>query len=202
MPKEVKYARNDCAICLIYRHRLPRAFEKKILYTVLSLNKLRKQHMLPIGTHAPSFTLTDQNGDSVSLSDFIGKWVILYFYPKALTPGCTVQACSLSDSQDELASLNAIALGVSADDTKKLKKFEEKHTLNFTLLGDTTETHDTLLAYKAWGPKKFMGREYDGIHRITYIIDPQGKIVHTIEKVKTKSHHEDVIHWLKEHTHA
>ena len=154
--------------------------------------------MLAIGTPAPNFSLTDQNDNTVTLDDYTGKWLVLYFYPKALTPGCTVQACALRDIEAELTQLNAATLGVSADASGKLKKFEEKHNLTFKLVGDTSEEHTTLLAYEAWGPKKFMGKEYDGIHRITYIINPEGKIAHTIEKVKTKSHHEEVLDWLKE----
>lgn len=154
--------------------------------------------MLTIGSSAPAFNLTDQNGNNVTLADFSGKWLVLYFYPKALTPGCTVQACGLRDISKDLEELNATAIGISADESKKLKRFEEKHDLNFTLAGDTTENKETLLAYEAWGPKKFMGKEYDGIYRITYIVSPEGKIAHTVEKVKTKSHHEEVLTWLKE----
>ncbi len=153
--------------------------------------------MLAVGTKAPEFSLPNQNGEQVSLSNFIGKWVILYFYPKALTPGCTVQACALAEHKNELDKLNAVAVGVSADKDSLLKRFEEKKELNFTLLGDTSQNQQTLKLYEAWGPKKFMGREYDGIHRITYIIDPKGNIAHTIEKVKTKTHHEEVIEFLK-----
>jgi peroxiredoxin Q/BCP len=146
--------------------------------------------MLKIGTQAPEFNLPNQNGESVSLDDLKGKWVILYFYPKALTPGCIVQACNLAEHKDVLEKLNAVAVGVSADKESLLKRFEEKKELNFTLLGDVSENHDMLNLYEAWGPKKFMGREYDGIHRITYIINPKGEIADTIEKV---------IGFLKEH---
>lgn len=154
--------------------------------------------MLKTGTSAPQFSLPNQNGETVSLKDLSGKWVVLYFYPKALTPGCTVQACSLAEHKEDLDKFNAVAVGVSADKESLLKSFEEKKELNFTLLGDASESHDMLMAYEAWGPKKFMGREYDGIHRITYIINPEGNIAHTIEKVKTKTHHEDVLIFLKE----
>ena len=154
--------------------------------------------MLALNTKAPSFTLKNQNDENVSLADFSGKWLVLYFYPKALTPGCTTQACGLRDIQKELEALNATALGVSADSPEKLKKFTEKYHLNFTLVGDTSENKDMLKAYQAWGRKKFMGKEYDGIFRITYIVNPTGNIAHTIETVKTKSHHDDVLAWLKE----
>ncbi|MFT7432809.1 MAG: peroxiredoxin Q/BCP [Alphaproteobacteria bacterium] len=153
--------------------------------------------MLEIGSKAPEFSLPNQNGEQVKLSALSDKWVILYFYPKALTPGCTVQACALATHKEELDKLNAVAVGVSADRAALLKRFEEIKDLNFTLLGDESENHDMLRAYQAWGLKKFMGREYDGIHRITYIINPEGKIAHTIEKVKTKTHHEEVITFLQ-----
>lgn len=155
--------------------------------------------MLEVGKNAPEFSLPDQNGDTKSLSDFAGKWVVLYFYPKALTPGCTVQACALAEHKKELEKLNAVAVGVSADKETLLKRFEDKKDLNFTLLGDTSENQEMLKSYEAWGHKKFMGREYDGIHRITYIINPKGEIAHSIAKVKTKTHHEDVLSFLKEH---
>lgn len=154
--------------------------------------------MLNIGDKAPEFSLPNQNGEQISLSELTGKWVILYFYPKALTPGCTVQACALAEHKNELDKLNAVAVGISGDKQSLLKRFEEKKELNFTLLGDESENKDTMKAYHAWGLKKFMGREYDGIHRITYIINPEGNIAHTMPKVKTKTHHEDVINTLKE----
>ena len=153
--------------------------------------------MLNIGTKAPEFSLPNQTGKHVSLSDLKGKWVVLYFYPKALTPGCIVQACGLAENKEKLDNLNAVAVGISADKSTLLKRFEEKKELNFTLLGDVSENQETLKLYQAWGPKKFMGREYDGIHRVTYIINPEGNIAHTIEKVKTKIHHEEVISFLK-----
>ena len=144
--------------------------------------------MLEIGTTAPEFTLPNQNGEQKSLSDFKGKWVVLYFYPKALTPGCTVQACALAEHKNELDSLNAVAVGVSADKESLLKRFEDKKELNFTLLGDTSDNQEMLKSYHAWGLKKFMGREYDGIHRITFVIDEKGVIEDIITKVKTKEH--------------
>lgn len=152
--------------------------------------------MLKTGITAPNFTLKNQDNKDISLSDFKGKWVIVYFYPKALTPGCTVQACNLSHSKKELENLNVTTLAISADKPSALKRFEEKKELNLTLLSD--ESKEVITAYEAWGEKKFMGKTFDGIFRITYIINPEGKIVHTIEKVKTKTHHEEVINWLKE----
>lgn len=145
-----------------------------------------------IGKPAPDFSLLNQDGETVSLSDFKGKNnVILYFYPKAMTPGCTVQACGLRDSSAELAATDAVVLGISPDPVKRLQKFIEKESLNFTLLSD--EDHAVAEAYGAWGLKKFMGREYDGILRYTYLIDKAGKLQHVMDKVKTKTHHDDVL---------
>lgn len=143
------------------------------------------------GAPAPEFTTLNQNEETVSLKDFRGKKVILYFYPKAMTPGCTTQACGLRDSKAELEKRNAIALGISPDAPKRLVKFIEKESLNFDLLSD--EDHSIADKFGVWGLKKFMGREFDGIHRITFIIDEEGKLAHVMEKVKTKSHHDDVL---------
>lgn len=149
-----------------------------------------------VGSKAPAFSLTDQNGKTVALKDFAGKTVVLYFYPKAMTPGCTVQACGLRDTQAELAAKGAVAIGISPDSSARLKKFEIKEGLNFTLLGD--EDHAVAEKYGVWALKKFMGRESMGILRTTFIIDPQGKISHVMAKVNTKSHHEDVMALLSE----
>jgi len=144
-----------------------------------------------LGNLAPAFTLQDQNGDKVSLKDFRGEsHVVLHFYPKAMTPGCTVQACGLRDSQQELKKFNAVALGVSPDPIARLKKFEDKESLNFTLLSD--EDHAVADKYGVWGLKKFMGREFMGLIRTTFIINQEGRLVHIMDKFKTKSHHEDV----------
>ncbi|MGF1864510.1 thioredoxin-dependent thiol peroxidase [Enterovibrio norvegicus] len=152
--------------------------------------------MLTAGAAAPEFTLQDQNGEMVSLSQFKGKnKVLVYFYPKAMTPGCTTQACSLRDSKSELEALNTVVLGLSPDPVKKLKGFEEKKALNFTLLSD--EDHAVADAFGVWGPKKFMGKEYDGIHRISFLIGEDGNVEHVFNKFKTKDHHDVVIHYLK-----
>lgn len=151
-----------------------------------------------IGKPAPAFSLQNQDADTVSLADFKGKKnVVLYFYPKAMTPGCTVQACGLRDSAKELAALDTVVLGVSPDPVNRLQKFIDKESLNFTLLSD--EDHAVADKYGAWGPKKFMGREYDGILRQTYIIDKEGKLQHVMDKVKTKTHHDDVLSWIRDH---
>ncbi len=149
-----------------------------------------------IGKPAPEFTLQDQHEKNISLSDFEGKNIILYFYPKAMTPGCTVQACGLRDSQAELEKLNTVVLAVSPDPVKKLQKFVERDRLNFTLLADIE--HATADKYGSWGPKKFMGREYTGVLRNTYIIDKKGVLRHIMDKVKTKTHHDDAMHWIQE----
>lgn len=147
------------------------------------------------GDPAPAFSLSDQEGNTVSLADFAGKSrVVLYFYPKAMTPGCTVQAQGLRDSSEGLAARDAVALGVSPDPVKRLKKFEEKEELNFTLLAD--EDHSVAEAYGVWGLKKFMGREYMGVMRVTFVIDKDGSIAHVMDKVKTKTHHDDVLEVL------
>jgi len=148
-----------------------------------------------IGKVAPAFTTLDENGNKVALKDFRGQTVVLYFYPKAMTPGCTTQACSLRDSKKELDKLNVVALGISPDAPARLLKFKERDNLNFTLLSD--EDHAIADKYGVWGPKKFMGREFDGIHRITFIIDEKGKLVHIMDKFKTKTHHDDVLAYLK-----
>ncbi len=151
-----------------------------------------------IGNLAPAFTLLDQHGDKVSLKDFRDKNVVLYFYPKAMTPGCKVQACGLRDAQKELAKLDAIAIGVSPDPVAKLQKFIEKENLNFTLLSD--EDHAIADKYGCWGMKKFMGREFMGLLRTTFIIGKDGKLRHIMAKVNTKTHHDDVLTWLRENS--
>ncbi|MCD7969189.1 MAG: thioredoxin-dependent thiol peroxidase [Alistipes sp.] len=142
------------------------------------------------GDKAPDFSSTDQDGTPVSLSQFRGKKVILYFYPKDNTPGCTAEACSLRDGKSELERLGFVILGVSPDSEKSHRSFIEKHSLNFTLLADTDKA--IARAYGAWGPKKFMGREYEGILRKTFIIDEQGNIEKVFDKVDTKRHFEQI----------
>jgi peroxiredoxin Q/BCP len=147
------------------------------------------------GDVAPDFTLLDQNGKEVSLHDFKGMNVVVYFYPKAMTPGCTVQACELRNSESKLKDAEIVVLGISADPVKSLKKFEEKEKLNFTLLSDPE--HKVIESYGSWGPKKFMGREYDGIHRQSFLINKEGKIAGVFHQVNTKTHHDDVLNFFK-----
>ncbi|WP_111873510.1 thioredoxin-dependent thiol peroxidase [Aeromonas bivalvium] len=150
---------------------------------------------LSAGANAPDFTLPDQDGQTVSLSGLRGKKVLVYFYPKAMTPGCTTQACGLRDVNAELAALNVTVLAISPDPAKRLKKFEERDSLNFRLLSD--EDHAVADAFGVWGPKKFMGKEYDGIHRLSFLIDEAGKIVHRFDKFKTSDHHQVVLDFIK-----
>lgn len=138
------------------------------------------------GDKAPDFTIPDQNGQNVSLHDLKGKKVALYFYPKDDTPGCTAQACNLRDNFSVLKQKGIVVLGVSIDTEKKHKKFEEKYSLPFTLLADTEK--ELVQKYGVWGEKKFMGKTYDGIHRITFLINENGVIDHIIQKVETKNH--------------
>lgn len=149
---------------------------------------------LTAGQEAPKFTLQNQDDQPVSLTDFAGKRVLVYFYPKAMTPGCTVQAQNLRDSQADLDAHNVVVLGISPDAVKRLPKFIEKEGLNFTLLSD--EDHAVADQFGVWGPKKFMGKEFDGIHRISFLIDESGNIAHVFDKFKTKDHHEVVLDYL------
>ncbi|MDD6910194.1 thioredoxin-dependent thiol peroxidase [Actinobacillus minor] len=150
---------------------------------------------LKVGDKAPQFTLLDQHENSVSLNQFTGKKVLVYFYPKALTPGCTTQACGLRDSKSELDELNVVVLGISLDLPKKLAQFEEKKALNFTLLSDPE--HQVAEAFGVWGEKKFMGKTYDGIHRISFLINEAGVIEAVFDKFKTSEHHQMVVDFVK-----
>lgn len=150
-----------------------------------------------IGNLAPAFNLQNQNGEKVALKDFRGdKNVVVYFYPKALTPGCTTQACGIRDSRAELEALDTVVLGLSPDPVAKLGKFIEKHDLNFDLLSD--EDHAIADKYGVWALKKFMGREFMGIVRTTFVINKEGRLVEIMDKFKTKSHHDDLLAVLKE----
>lgn len=151
-----------------------------------------------IGKMAPALNLLNQDGEKVSLKDFRDeKNVVLYFYPKAMTPGCTVQARGLRDKKRKLTSLDTVAIGISPDPVNRLEKFCEKESLNFTLLSD--EDHKIAEKYKVWTLKKNYGREYMGVVRTTFIIGKDGRVKHVFPKVKTKTHHDDVIDWISEH---
>ena len=143
------------------------------------------------GTTAPAFKTTDQNGESVSLKDLRGQKVVLYFYPKDDTPGCTKEACSFRDAYSKFKKQKITVLGVSPDKETAHKKFETKYQLPFTLLADTD--HSIAEAYGVWGEKKFMGRTYMGVHRTTFLIDEKGKIRKIFEKVKPEDHASEVL---------
>ncbi len=147
--------------------------------------------MLKKGDKAPDFTGKDQDGKEIKLSDFKGKKLVLYFYPKDNTPGCTAEACDLRDNYNRFESMGYKVLGVSKDNEKSHKSFIEKFNLPFPLISDTETT--ILNAYDAWGRKKFMGKEYDGILRKTYVIDENAVILDIIEKVDTKAHSKQII---------
>jgi peroxiredoxin Q/BCP len=146
---------------------------------------------LNIGDKAPDFAAHDQNGNPVSLKQFKGKKVVLYFYPKDDTPGCTKEACSFRDGYSELKKAGYEVLGVSVDSVQKHKKFEEKYALPFTLVSD--EAKQIVEAYGVWGKKKFMGREYMGTNRVTFVIDEKGKITHIIDKVDVERAAEQIL---------
>jgi peroxiredoxin Q/BCP len=152
---------------------------------------------LNAGDVAPLFELSDENNVTVNLADFIGvQQVLVYFYPKAMTPGCTVQAQNLRDSQHELLDHNIKVFGISPDEPKRLAKFCQRDQLNFTLLSDVD--HKIAEAFGVWGLKKFMGKEYDGIHRLSFLIGLDGKISQVFNKFKTKDHHQVVLDFLAE----
>lgn len=147
------------------------------------------------GDIAPTFKANDQNGKAISLSDYTGKKVALYFYPKDMTPGCTNQACNLRDNYSSLEKEGVVILGVSPDDETRHQKFIDKHELPFPLIADTE--HEVIKAYGVWGPKKFMGKEYDGLHRTTFLINEDGEIHDVIKKPKTKAHAEEILESFK-----
>lgn len=146
---------------------------------------------LKVGDKAPKFEAKDQDGNTVKLSDYAGKKLVLFFYPKASTPGCTAEACNLSDNYQTFVSKGYDILGVSADSAKRQSNFKNKYEFPFPLLAD--EDKAVIEAFGVWGPKKFMGKEYDGIHRTTFVIDENGVIENVISKVKTKAHAEQIL---------
>ena len=152
--------------------------------------------MIPaVGTAAPDFSIPDQEGVTHALSEYRGKWVLVYFYPKDDTPGCTKEACAIRDADPDLSSLGAVVLGISADSVKSHKKFAEKYGLSFPLLADEERT--AIDAYGVWGDKKFMGREYEGILRTSFLVDPEGVIRKVYENVKPEVHAAEVLEDLK-----
>ena len=151
--------------------------------------------MLEEGNKAPSFKLKNQDGETISLNDFKGKNVVLYFYPKDNTSGCTAEACSFRDDFPRFDKINAVILGVSPDSVESHKKFEKKYNLNFNLLSD--EQKEVLEKYEVWKEKSMYGRKYMGVERTTFIIDPEGKIKKIFRKVKVNGHNKEVLEALK-----
>ena len=146
---------------------------------------------LKVGDKAPDFTAKDEQGNTVSLTDYKGKKLVVFFYPKASTPGCTAEACNLNDNYERFKSKGYEILGVSADSAKRQTNFKNKYSFQYPLLAD--EDKEVINAFGVWGPKKFMGREYDGIHRTTFVIDENGVIEDVIIKVKTKAHTDQIL---------
>ncbi|MGC8775549.1 MAG: thioredoxin-dependent thiol peroxidase [Chlorobaculum sp.] len=154
--------------------------------------------LLQAGQKAPEFTAKDQDGKEVSLRDYTGRKVVLYFYPKDDTPGCTKEACAFRDNLPNFEKVDAVVLGVSVDGQKAHRKFADKYELPFTLLVD--DEKKIVEAYGVWGLKKFMGREYMGTNRVTYLIDEQGTIEKVWPKVKPETHAAEVLDWLQQKT--
>lgn len=149
---------------------------------------------LKAGDIAPKFSLPDQDDELVNLADFRGQRVLLYFYPKAMTPGCTVQACGLRDNMAQLKQAGVEVLGISTDNPAKLSRFAEKELLNFILLSD--ENHQVCRQFGVWGEKTFMGKTYEGVHRISFLIDQHGVIEKVFDDFKTSDHHDIILDWL------
>lgn len=152
---------------------------------------------MELNVAAPNFQLEASNGETVELADFHGKNVVLYFYPKDMTPGCTTEACDFRDQFESFADLNAVILGISPDPNSRHQKFIEKHGLPFLLLAD--EEHKAAEAYGVWKLKKNFGKEYMGIERSTFIIDKNGNLVKEYRKVKVKGHVEEALNYIKDH---
>jgi peroxiredoxin Q/BCP len=146
---------------------------------------------LKVGDKVPNFSAMDQDGNSIQFNDYHGKKLVVFFYPKASTPGCTMEACNLRDNYELLQQNGFELLGVSADNQKKQTNFRKKYDFPFPLLAD--ENKEVIRAFGVWGLKKFMGREYDGIHRKTFLIDEKGVVMRVIDKVKTRSHASQIL---------
>ena len=151
--------------------------------------------MYAVGDTVKDFTLPNQNGEMITLSQYRGKKVLVWFYPKASTPGCTAEGCSLRDNFEDLSSKDVVVLGISMDTVKRQANFVKKHNFPYDLLADTEGV--VVKAFGAWGPKKFMGRSYEGILRYSFLIDEQGVVQEVISKVKTKTHGADILGLLK-----
>lgn len=148
-------------------------------------------NMLKEGDKVPNFKGLDQNGNEISYENFKGKKLVVFFYPKASTPGCTAEACNLNDNLESLASKGYQVVGISADSVKRQKNFSDKYEFKFPLISD--EDKSIIQSFGVWGPKKFMGKEYEGIHRTTFLINENGEIERVIKKVKTKDHTNQIL---------
>ncbi|MCB9426323.1 MAG: thioredoxin-dependent thiol peroxidase [Flavobacteriales bacterium] len=146
---------------------------------------------LKVGDQAPQVAGIDQDESPIAIANFLGKKLVVFFYPKANTPGCTAEACNLSENYDRFTSQNYAIIGVSTDSPARQKNFQSKYNFPFPLVADEDKTF--INAFGVWGPKKFMGREFDGIHRVTFVIDEKGIIEQIIDKVKTKEHTDQIL---------
>ena len=160
-------------------------------FFTFDINQNAVMTSLNIGDKAPNFVALNELGQSVSLSDFLGEKVILYFYPKDMTPGCTAESCNLGENYTLLQEKGFVVLGVSPDSSKSHQKFIDKYKLPFSLIAD--EDKAVIKAFGVWGPKKFMGKEYDGVHRTTFVIDEYRVIEKVFSKVKTKDHTNQIL---------
>ena len=192
--KKVKSSTTKNAISSISKKEIVKKTSPKKTIATDPINKIKFVNhctSFKVGDKAPLFSAKDQHGKTISLKDLKGKNVVLYFYPKDNTPGCTMEACSLRDEHAFLSKKNYVVIGVSADDEKMHKKFAEKYELPFSLLADTDMK--IIKAYDVWGTKQFMGKIYDGIIRTTFIINEKGIIAHIITEVKTKEHAKQIL---------
>ncbi len=162
----------------------------------MSNGEIAAVNPLKVNDIAPKFSLSDQDGENINLSDYAGQRVLIYFYPKAMTPGCTIQACGLRDNIDELQKIGVEVLGISTDKPEKLSRFYEKELLNFTLLSD--EDHQVAEQFGVWGEKTFMGKAYHGIHRTSFLISTTGKVEKVFKDFTPANHHDTVINYLKQ----
>ena len=160
-------------------------------FFTFEINQYDVMTSLNIGDTAPDFVALNEFGQSISMSDFLGKKVILYFYPKDMTPGCTAESCNLGENYTLLQEKGFVVLGVSPDSSKSHLKFIDKYKLPFSLIAD--EDKAVIKAFGVWGPKKFMGRQYDGVHRTTFVINEDGVIEKVFSKVKTKDHTNQIL---------
>jgi peroxiredoxin Q/BCP len=168
-----------------------------ILYNKINNIQIIQEIAMPIasGIQAPDFALPDENNTTRRLSDFRGRTVVLYFYPKDDTPGCTTEACNFRDDYSAYVNADVVILGISPDDTKSHAKFKQKFTLQFLLLAD--DEHEVCNQYGVWGPKKFMGRQYEGVLRTTFLVDGNGRIAKVFENVKPAEHSAEVLAAIK-----